>query len=159
MSVKDFTVTYATLADIPEIFAMSKSLIDSYEDVGSIDYDKVLAWVQRKISENIATYRCVFLKGVKAGYYRLAAESGETELDDLYILPEFQGQGLGTAVLQRCIDSVETPMFLYVFKRNIGAIKLYARMGFSISKEVGNTRYIMRREVDRPGTQVYNNGI
>jgi len=152
MFVTDISITYDTAAadDIPVIFALAKDLIDTYEDIGSIDYDSVTGWVLNKISRNIADYRCIIVNGIKAGYYCLSQEVGQTELDDFYILPEFRGQGIGSAVLSHCIAQTATPLFLYVFKLNQKAIKLYSRMGFSVSEEVGNTRYIMRREVDRP---------
>ena len=152
MPVSDFQITYqtATQEDVPAIFSLSKALIDQYEDVASIDYQKVLQWVQNKITENICQYRCIYANGVKAGYFHLIPGDAETELDDLYVLPEFRNQGIGTAVLQHCISITTTPMFLYVFKKNTEAIKLYSRIGFSVSEEVGKTRYILRREVDRP---------
>ena len=161
MPVNDLKLSYApaTHEDVSVIFAMAKDLIDTYEDVAAIDYDKVIQWVFHKICRCITDYQCIFADGVKVGYYHLAMEDGEAELDDLYILPEFQGTGLGTAVLNRCITETPTPVFLYVFKRNERAIKLYSRMGFSVSQEVRNTRYIMRREVDRPTAQVYNRDI
>ena len=31
----------------------------------------------------------------------------------------------------------------YVFRENHGAIRLYSRMGFRVTREIGKTRYIM----------------
>ena len=154
MPVTDLKLSYepASFEDIPVIFAMAKDLIDSYEDTATIEYDKVIGWVLNKVSQNITDYQCVVMDGVKTGYFRLSPEDGQIELDDLYILPEYRGRGIGTSVLERCISETQTPLFLYVFKRNQGAIRLYRRMGFYVSEEVGNTRCIMRREVDRPTT-------
>lgn len=67
------------------------------------------------------------------------------ELSDLYILPEWQGKGIGTAVLAHCIAQTNLPISLFVFIRNTGAFRLYTRMGFSIHQQAG-TRYRMRRE-------------
>ena len=39
----------AEVADIPVIFSQAKELIDTYEDLDSIDYDRVLSWVKHKI--------------------------------------------------------------------------------------------------------------
>ena len=152
MPVNHIQLTFraAEQEDIPVILAMSKALIDQYEDVASIDYPKVLQWVQNKITENIRQYRCIYANKEKVGYFRLILGETETELDDLYVLPAFRNQGIGTAVLQHCISITHTPIFLYVFKKNTEAIKLYSRIGFSVSEEVGKTRYILRREVDRP---------
>ena len=151
MPVNEMQITYcaANQEDISKIFAMAKDLIDTYEDLASIEYDEVLQWVHRKIAQNITDYQCILLNGTKVGYFRLIADDGQTELDDLYIQPEFQRQGIGAEVISRCVEQTTVPIFLYVFRTNSGAIKLYERMGFYIAEEVGNTRFIMRREVDR----------
>lgn len=132
--------TAADLSDVPVIFAQAKDLIDSYEDVTSIDYDRVLAWVKRKIETHICEYRCVVTDGQKAAYYRLCDDG---ELDDLYVLPAFQGQGIGSEILKRCIAESKADMYLYVFRDNVRAIAFYKRFGFSVRKTVGHTRFIM----------------
>lgn len=139
----------ASRVDIPVIFSMAKELVDTYEDLATIDYDKVMGWMRRKISENISEYTCVFVGTEKAGYYRLTPETDQTELDDLYVLLRFRGQGIGTAIMKRCIEQANGALYLYVFRGNTGAIKLYSRMGFFVSQNVSPTRMIMRREVDR----------
>ena len=127
-------------ADIPVIFSQAKSLIDTYEDVTSIDYDKVLAWVQRKITEKISEYCCVKLDGEKCAWYRFCEDG---ELDDLYVLPAFQNRGIGSEILKKCIAESEHPIYLYVFSCNTRAIAFYERFGFSVRETVGNTRYIL----------------
>jgi len=128
--------------DIPVIFAQAKDLIDRYEDTASIDYDKVLAWVKRKITQNISQYTAVLQNGQKCAFYRLCADG---ELDDLYVLPEYQNAGIGSEILKKCICDVKVPLYLYVFTHNTRAIAFYERFGFSAREIVGNTRMIMGR--------------
>ena len=130
-------------SDISVIFALAKNLIDTYEDLSSIDYDKVLAWVNRKITQRICEYCCVTLDGEKCAYYRLCEDG---ELDDLYVLPGFQNRGIGSQILQKCIADSEENLYLYVFSRNFRAISLYERFGFSVRETVGKTRLIMARK-------------
>ena len=127
-------------ADIPMIFSQAKCLIDTYEDVSAIDYDKVLAWVHRKITEKISEYRCVKLCGEKCAWYRFCEDG---ELDDLYVLPAFQNRGIGSEILKKCIAESENTIYLYVFSRNTRAIAFYERFGFSVRETVANNRYIM----------------
>ena len=65
------------------------------------------------------------------------------EIDDLYVLPEFQGRGIGTFTVRKCLEEGEN-VFLYVFSKNQGAVRLYSSLGFEISEKVSPTRYIMR---------------
>jgi len=130
----------ADCSDIPIIFDQAKALIDTYEDTSAIDYDRVLAWVNKKITERISEYCCVKLDGEKCAWYRLAKDG---ELDDLYVLPAFQNRGIGSAILEKCIGESVNTVYLYVFSRNTRAIAFYERFGFSVRETVGNTRYIM----------------
>lgn len=129
--------------DISVIWAQAKVLIDDYEDISAIDYDKVLVWMERKITAQIENYTCVWSDNEKCAYYCLSEDG---ELDDLYVLSPFRGQGIGTTILNRCIEVSKAPLWLYVFKQNAGAIRLYRRFGFQWSEDVGKTRQIMRRE-------------
>ena len=132
----------ATEGDIPEIFAQAKALIDTYEDLEIIDYDKVLAWMKRKITSQIQEYTAVSQNGEICAYYHLCEDG---ELDDVYVLPAYRNQGVGSQILQKCIDDSRSPLYLYVFSANVGAIRFYQRFGFTVSETVSNTRYIMSR--------------
>ena len=134
----------ATVADIEVLFGFNKALIDSYEDSSAIDYDEVLAWVRRKLEKRLYEYSRILCDGKLAGYIRVSEGGNEVELDDLYIISEYRGKGIGSAVLKGCVEKSDKPIFFYVFKKNTRAIALYERLGFVVDEKVGETRYIMR---------------
>ena len=129
-------------SDCSVIFEQAKNLIDTFEDPDTIDYEKVLAWVKRKITQNISQYRCVLKNAEKCAYFRLCEDG---QLDDLYVLPGFQNKGIGSDILKYCIEISPKPIYLYVFSSNFGAIRFYERFGFTIREAVGKTRLIMHR--------------
>ena len=134
----------ASMEDAECIYALCKQLIDAYEDVDRIDYEAVLLWVRKKTERFIDEYTVIYADGRKAGYYRFYKnEDGVYEIDDLYIFPEFQNQGIGSEVISRCCSSVPTPVMLYVFVKNERAVSLYERLGFEVARTVGDSRYIM----------------
>lgn len=140
-------ITYekATSNDIERIYQLCRQLIDDYENLDVIDYDKVLKWVRRKIESSIDEYTVVYAADKKVGYYHFYQnEDGVYELDDLYIFPEYQNQGIGSSVIQKCCTSVNAPVILYVFIKNERAISLYRRLGFKITQTVNGSRYIMQ---------------
>lgn len=139
--------TAAEECDIERIYASNKELIDTYEDIENIDYEKVLKWVYKKIETCIEEYVAVSLEGKKVGYYHFYPSEGKMELDDLYIFPEFRSKGIGRAIIQKCIEESGSAIFLYVFARNVRAIALYEKLGFTIVENIRDTRYIMEREV------------
>ncbi len=147
-------ITYkkAAACDIEQLYRLCKQLIDDYEDIDSIDYDKVLGWVRRKLESSIGEYTAIYSEHEKVGYYHFYKnENGEYELDDLYILPEYRDRGIGSEVIKKCCSSVAAPVMLYVFVKNKRAIALYQRLGFKIIRTVNGSRYIMRREADAMG--------
>lgn len=143
----NLTFSPADDGDIGPIFSLSKDLIDRYEQLETIDYPRVLAWVRRKIEGNIAGYTCIHADGAPAGYYRFCENGPRMELDDLYILPPYQNRGIGTAIIKKCCQESDRPVMLYVFVRNTGAVALYQRLGFRITETVGVSRYIMEKDI------------
>lgn len=141
-------ITYenASVADIEIVYELCESLIMNYEDFNSINVEKVLAWVRRKLTASIGEYTVIRADGEKSGYYHFFRnDDGEYEIDDLYVFPGFRGMGIGTEAVRRCCTSVYEPVMLYVFIRNERAVALYKRLGFEISETLGESRYIMRR--------------
>ena len=132
--------------DVEKIFQFQKELIERYENLSSINCEKVFAWCKKKIQVTMQDYRRIMVEKELAGYFALHKEaSGEWELDDLYLFPQFQNQGIGTQVVRDIIEQTNPqPLMLYVFTQNIGAVRLYERLGFVFSQKVGTTRMILR---------------
>lgn len=141
----NLTYVPAEVRDIEPLFQLSKDLIDHYENISQIDYSKVLSWVLNKIEKHISEYTCVFLTNQKVGYYRFHSVDRKMELDDIYILPPYQNQGIGSEIIRKCIAQTGLPIFLYVFIKNTKAVSLYKKLGFQITETISESRYIMER--------------
>ena len=86
--------------------------------------------------------------GRPVGLLKLLREDGAWDVRQLQIAPEFQGRGLGEALLRRVIadaDAQRAPLTLGVLKLN-PARRLYARLGFAICGESDDS-FEMRRAV------------
>lgn len=65
---------------------------------------------------------------------------------ELEILPEYQGKGIGSAIISEIIETEKSKcreIEIGCFKINMSAIKLYKRMGFRIYNET-DTHYLMK---------------
>ncbi len=141
------TYDRATGSVIDHLYQLCKQLIDDYENIERIDYVKVLNWVRKKIENSIDEYTTVYADGKKAGYYHFYKnEDGVYELDDLYVFPQFQGHGIGTAIIGKCCSSVDEPIILHVFIKNQRAVSLYKRLGFDTIETITDSRYIMKKD-------------
>lgn len=74
-------------------------------------------------------------------------------LHGLILKPEFQGQGIGTTVLTMLenqyagkVDKIE----LGVYQKNSGAIKLYEKMGFTITKTLTDLPFHIMQKSLKP---------
>ena len=130
-------------SDVPLLFSLNRQLIDQYEDLASVDYDRAVNWTYRSVLRNLPSFCRILWNGELAGFYCLIREEGKWELDSLFVLPPYQGKGIGTQVLTLCQQQA-SPLFLYVFQKNTGALTLYQRMGFRIVKTVGTSRCRMK---------------
>lgn len=73
---------------------------------------------------------CALLKVHTQAYFQGIAETS------IYLLPEFQGKGLGKILLEKLIIDSEEQGFwtlqAYVFAENIKSLKLHQKMGFQL---------------------------
>ena len=81
--------------DIPLLCQLSRELILTYEDPTQVDIPECLAWMERKFTKRLSEYHRILWEGQLAGFIRACAGPEKLELDDLYILPGFRGQGIG----------------------------------------------------------------
>ena len=141
----DLAYTQAKAEDIDIIFSQCRQLIESYEDMSCVDLPKVLSWMRRKIETQISSYTCVWENGCKVAYFHLSEDTDGTQLDDLYVLEAYRNRGIGTRILECCVEMAREPLYLYVFTGNLGAIRLYERFNFAVTRQVSPTRVIMTR--------------
>lgn len=72
--------------------------------------------------------------------YAVQVSKTEVKLQQLYVLPAYQGRGVGNLLLEEVSESFfDVPnMVLEVEKQNKGAIKFYQKQGFSQTGTVSN---------------------
>ena len=121
--------------NLEPLFQLNKQLIEQYEDLSSIDYPRVLAWVRRNLQRNLSGVTRVLRDGILVGYFCLCREDGKLELDSLFVLPPLPGAGHRHGdPAKKCLREADVPVFLFVFRENTRAAALYRRMGFRIVK-------------------------
>ena len=75
-------------------------------------------------------------------------------IEDLYVLPEMQNRGYGTKLLQFAISLCTGIPVLWILENNIGAERLYRRMGF---QKTGRRKAITNEldEIELQRTRVF----
>ena len=83
-----------------------------------------------------APHKIILVDGKPAGVCSTVTNPDHVFFSELQILPEYQGQGLGTKIMQEQMQyakSLDVPLRLQVLREN-KAQKLYFRLGFKITE-------------------------
>ena len=102
---------------------------------------------QRRFAEH--DFRIIQLSGVDVGILAMSRQPDRIKLYQMFILPEYQGKGIGGACMKLLIKDAavaKLPIQLQVLKVNPKAFVFYQRLGFKITGENDN-HILMERPV------------
>ncbi|MCY3765417.1 MAG: N-acetyltransferase [Gemmatimonadetes bacterium] len=77
-------------------------------------------------------------QGIDVGYFSTSATADRVRINQIFILPEYQRKGLGSACMRLIVSDARAQkkvVRLQVLKINTRAIAFYDRLGFSIVDE------------------------
>jgi len=104
-----------------------------------------------RIFRTLGKVRAIFQDGNLAGFYWIEERDDTLHLHGLILRPEFQGQGIGSVVLTMLADEYKGRMEqieLGVYQGNKGAIRLYERMGFCLTRTLDDLHFnIMQKKL------------
>ena len=144
--VKGLKLRTAQAIDSEFVFAVKKAAFREYvEQIWGWDdtYQRDLH-NRRFASQDI---RIIHLCGTDVGFLSTSNTSDTLNVNQIYILPEYQGRGIGAACMRRIIDDTNLevkPVTLQVLKINTRATAFYQRLGFTIVDE-NATHFQMKR--------------
>lgn len=126
----------------PDDFAFRWSVFDAtirpfVEALYGMTRDQTEQMLRSDLSESSETCAIV-VNGKRVGVVRIEETADRISLHQIEILPEFQGKGIGTAIVRSLIDRANAsgkPVHLSVFHVNTSARRLYDRLGFTVESE------------------------
>lgn len=142
----EFVLRPATPADYRWLWELKRDTMRIYVEQtwGSWEDDAQEAFFRRSYSPD--KIQLIMVDGQRAGLLHLEREPDAIFLANIQIHSDFQGRGLGTAVIRSLLQtaqSLRTSVRLQVLKVNSGAQRLYTRLGFIVSGET-HTHRMMR---------------
>ncbi len=134
----------ATLEDTEFLFHLLKATMREYVDqTWGWDEEWQQAYFQMRFDPT--KNQIIVLDDQDIGVMSTEKRENEIFLSSIYILPEYQGQGIGTQLLKSLLAEAfgeGLPVTLRVLKVN-PARRLYERLGFSVIRET-ETHYLMK---------------
>ncbi|MEM9908317.1 MAG: GNAT family N-acetyltransferase [Cyanobacteria bacterium P01_D01_bin.44] len=93
---------------------------------------------------NAKNTEIITLDGQRVGYFSLKENDNEFHLDNIQLSPNLHGKGIGTAILENILhNKASKPILLTTFLDN-PAIRLYERLGFTVTDQDGETVHMVR---------------
>lgn len=83
-------------------------------------------------------FHIIRFHGIDVGFFATSSTSEAVKLHQLFILPEYQGKGIGSACMTRIVNEAnlaQKPVMLQVLKINTRAVAFYQRLGFTIADD------------------------
>ncbi len=108
------------------------------------EIDKINNYVLESIKEEINDYKVIEIDSKVIGSLLVRNENNEVLLDEIYIEDKYRGLGIGSKLIREIL-SKHSVVYLWVYKENAEAIKLYSSLGFKVIEET-ETRYRMKYE-------------
>jgi len=139
----------ATDDDLQFLYELHVATMKEYVD-RTWGWDDADQWRRFQVRFNPAGQQVIVAHGRDVGKLVYEQQPTELFLAELEILPEFQGQGIGTEIVEDLIERAvrqRQPLRLRVLKVN-RACQLYSRLGFSVADET-DTHYRMLFEGDK----------
>lgn len=105
------------------------------------------------IRQNPDQILAAFVEGVAVGY--VATEYGDNYISDLWVDPAYEGNGIGSALLDAMTVTIKARGFdtvtIEVLTDNIRALELYGRLGYMISWQGVRPDGHLREPINKTG--------
>lgn len=143
--MEELHIRKACTSDSEFVFTVKKAAFQEY-------VEQIWGWdesYQRELHERRFTtqdLRIIQFCGTDVGFLATSRTRATLKVNQLYILPEYQGRGIGTACMARVLDDAglrQKPVVLQVLKVNTRGIVFYQRLGFTIVGET-TTHFLMK---------------
>ena len=148
-NMKELNIRNAGASDSKFVFTVKKAAFREY-------VERIWGWddtYQRDLHDRrfaAQDIRIIQFDGIDIGFLSTANTADTLNVDQLYILPEYQGKGIGAACMKRIINDAnleQKPVTLQVLKINTRATAFYQRLGFTIVDE-NPTHFQMKKPLE-----------
>ena len=135
--MEELSFRKAQANDSEFVFAVKKAAFREYvEQVWGWDDDYQRELHNRRFDSQ--DLRIIQFRGTDIGFLATSSTPDTLKVNQIYILPEYQGRGIGSACMTRIVDDASLEMksvALQVLKVNTRGTAFYQRLGFTIVGE------------------------
>lgn len=135
-----YTLVDASEKDIEILTSMkSITMIDDRMDK-KLNYNekkKIKNDIAKNIQESYSSYKLIYVGKKLAGAFALIDYKDGLMLDQIYLFKEYRNMGIGTNIINDII-SANRKVYLWTYKSNKDALRLFRGLGFTCMEENGS---------------------
>ena len=135
--MEELNIRKAMANDSELVFAVKKAAYREYvEQVWGWDDNYQRERHNREFASH--DFHIIQFRGTDVGFFITSSTSDTLKVNQIFVLPEYQGRGIGSACMTCIIDNANLEgksVVLQVLKVNTRGIALYQRLGFTIVDE------------------------
>lgn len=141
--LKKYKLELSSKKDIDILIKYKLSSILEYaSDLSNKELDEINTYVKDNVPNQINNYKLINIDGNIVGCIFVENKDNGVIIDELYIEEKYRNNGIGTDLINNVISN-NNIVYLWVYKLNVKAIRLYKRLGIKIIKETED-RYCMK---------------
>lgn len=118
------------------------SIFDYTKDLSKEEITGINNYVNSHIPKQINDYKVIKVDNKIIGCLLVLKYLDGVLLDEIFIEKEYRGKKIGSKIINDVLRNNDI-VYLWVYKSNINAIKLYKNLGFYIIEDNGS-RYFMK---------------
>ncbi len=140
--MQKYNLVKATNKDIAKLIQYKlASILDYDKEVSFEEKERITNFVKNSIPNQINDYKVIEIDNKIIGCLYLEPYQDGILLNEIYLEEEYRNQGIGTDIIKNIILN-NSKIYLWVYKENKKALKLYKSLNFTI-EETEEKRYLM----------------
>lgn len=137
-----YKLEHASKKDIPLLIKYKLATIFEYaKDMAEDEKKKIICYVEHSIPNLLNDYQLVIKEDVIIGCVLTTLFQDGILLDEIYLEEDYRNLGIGSNIIENIVHTHDI-VYLWVYKENTRAIKLYKKYHFTVYDET-ETRFLM----------------
>ena len=119
-------------------------ILKNAENLTQSEMEEINNYVLEELKEKLENYQMIIAQEKIVGCILVEQNEDGVIIDELYLDENYRNKKIGSTIIEN-IKKDNNKVYLWVYKNNINAVKLYKKLNFKIIEETG-TRYYMKYE-------------
>ncbi len=118
------------------------TILEYAVNISREEKNKIINYIDSTISKFLEYYKLIIVDSKIVGCLLVTNYNDGRMLDEIYIEENYRNKGIGSEIIIDIIKN-KCPIYLWVYKNNKRAIRLYMSLKFKIIQET-ETRYMLK---------------